>query len=120
MKIAEYMSNHIGEEYEGIITSIQSYGFYVELPNLIEGLVSIDSLDDDNYEFDREKFIYKGRTTKHVYRLGDKVKIRVKKASKENIARLRQMQEETTNRIESNYYRKQQTQEAAKQEQLEQ
>ena len=84
MKIAEYMSNHIGEEYEGIITSMQSYGFYVELPNLIEGLVSIDSLDDDNYEFDREKFIYKGRTTKHVYRLGDKVKIRVKKASKEN------------------------------------
>ena len=84
MKIAEYMSNHIGEEYEGIITSMQPYGFYVELPNLIEGLVSIDSLDDDNYEFDREKFIYKGRTTKHVYRLGDKVKIRVKKASKEN------------------------------------
>ena len=84
MKIAEYMSNHIGEEYEGIITSMQSYGFYVELPNLIEGLVSIDSLDDDNYEFDREKYIYKGRTTKHVYRLGDKVKIRVKKASKEN------------------------------------
>lgn len=103
MKIAEYMENHIGESFTGTITSMQSYGFFVELPNLIEGFVSIDSLTDDNYEFDREKFIYKGRTHNHVYHLGDKVDIIVKNASKENRNINFEVVNKTNNKVKKKY-----------------
>lgn len=83
MKKAEYMMKHIGEQFEGIISSVMSFGLFVELPNLVEGLIKIDDLTDDNYIYDETLFCLKGSNTKKVYRLGDKIKVVVKNASKE-------------------------------------
>ncbi len=84
MKKAEYMSKHIGEEYEGMISSVLSFGMFVELDNLIEGLVRLDDLTDDHYYFDEATFSIRGQKNKRGYRLGDVVKVIVKAASKEN------------------------------------
>ena len=83
MKKAEYMMKHIGEEYTGIISSVVSFGFFVELPNLIEGLVRVDDLTDDHYIFDETTYSLIGRKNKIGYRLGDTIKVVVKAASKE-------------------------------------
>ena len=83
MKMAEYMQGHIGEVYEGMINTVTNYGFYVELPNLVEGMVKIDSLDDDYYFFEENSFSLIGRRHKKRYMLGDKVKVVVQDASKE-------------------------------------
>lgn len=83
MKIAEYMEKHIGEEYDGIVSSVVSFGLFIELPNLIEGLIKLDDLKDDRYIYDETTFSLIGQNTKKIYRLGDKVHIKVKSASKE-------------------------------------
>lgn len=83
MKKAEYMSQFIGEEFEGIISSVTKWGMYVELPNTIEGLVHISDLTDDFYEFDEDNLILVGRRKKNLYKLGDIVKVVVAAASKE-------------------------------------
>ena len=83
MKKAEYMMDHIGEEYEGIISSVMNFGMFVELPNLIEGLVRLDSLKGDYYTFDETTFTVRGNKDKRGYRLGDSVKVKVINASKE-------------------------------------
>ncbi len=83
MKKAEYMQDHIGEEYQGMISSVMPFGMFVELPNLIEGLVHISDLTDDVYTYNEETFSIVGRKNKRGYRLGDKVKIQVKSANKE-------------------------------------
>ena len=83
MKKAEYMQDHIGEEYEGIISSVMPFGMFVELENLIEGLVHIDDLEGDKYTFNEETFSITGNKDKRGYRLGDKVKVLVKAANKE-------------------------------------
>ncbi len=83
MKKAEYMANHIGEEFEGIISSVMNFGMFVELPNLIEGLVRVDSMKDDYYTYDETTFAIIGRRNKRGYRLGDSVKVKVVAADKE-------------------------------------
>ena len=83
MKKAEYMMKHIGEEYTGIISSVLSFGMFVELPNLVEGLIRLDDLTDDYYTFDETTFTIRGNKNKRGYRLGDVVKVKVKAASKE-------------------------------------
>ena len=83
MKMAEYMMDHIGEEYEGMITTVTNFGMFVELPNLVEGLVRIDDLIDDTYIYDEETFTLRGVNNKRGYRLGDKVRVIVKAANKE-------------------------------------
>ncbi len=83
MKKAEYMMNHIGEEYDGIISSVTSFGMFVELENLVEGLIRIDDLTDDNYVYDEATFSIRGDKNKRGYRLGDKVKVKVVSANKE-------------------------------------
>lgn len=77
LKKAEYMSYHLGEEYEGIISGVTAYGLYVELPNTIEGLVHVTSLNDDYYTYDEENFELRGDMTGKVYHLGQKVRVRV-------------------------------------------
>lgn len=77
MKKAEYMSYHLGEEFDGIISGVTGYGLYVELSNTVEGLVHVTSLGDDFYEFDQEAYELKGQLTKKVYHLGQKIRIRV-------------------------------------------
>ena len=83
MKMAEYMESHIGEEYDGQISSVTSFGFFVELPNLVEGLVHISNIPGDYYEYVPELLSLIGKNTKKTYRIGDKIKVRVTNASKE-------------------------------------
>ena len=83
MKMAEYMENHIGEIYDGVISGVESFGFFVELDNLVEGLVHINSLKGDYYNYVEELLCLIGQNTKKRYTIGDKVKIKVVGASKE-------------------------------------
>ena len=82
LKKAEYMESRIGEEYEGIVSSITSFGMFVELENTIEGLIRFDDLGDEYFIYDEDKKQLIGEHSNKVYKIGDKVKIRVKKASK--------------------------------------
>lgn len=84
MKIAEYMEKHIGEEHDGIVSSVVNFGLFIQLPNLIEGLIRLDDLKDDRYIYDETTFSLIGQRTKKIYRLGDELHIRVKAASKIN------------------------------------
>ena len=77
LKKCEYMADHLGEEYDGVISGVTAFGMFVELENGVEGLVHISSLMDDYYEFYEERYALVGTHTGHVYRLGDKVRIEV-------------------------------------------
>ena len=83
MKKAEYMTQFINEEFEGVISSVTKWGMYVELPNTVEGLVHVNDLTDDYYEFDEDNLALIGRRTKTIYKIGDIVKVVVAAASKE-------------------------------------
>lgn len=72
--MAEYMKAHLGEEFEGIISSVTDFGFYVELDNTVEGLVHINTLEDDTYEYDGLVSL-KGERSGKIFALGDKVKV---------------------------------------------
>ncbi len=82
IKKAEYMENRIGEEYEGIISSVTSFGIFVELENTVEGLIRFDDLGDEYFIYDEERKMLIGEQTKTTYKIGDKIQIRVKDASK--------------------------------------
>ncbi|MEG0366792.1 MAG: ribonuclease R [Coprobacillus sp.] len=82
MKMAEYMSGHIGEEFDGLICSITQFGFFVELPNTVDGLVHMTELTDDYYHYDEKNMMLVGEMTGKTYKLSDKVKVRVLSCSK--------------------------------------
>lgn len=82
LKMTEYMSKHIDEEFEGVISGISNWGMYVELPNTIEGMVRTTSIKDDYYYYDEEKYEMVGEATKNVFKLGQKVRIKVVAANK--------------------------------------
>ena len=84
LKKAEYMMDRIGEEYDGIISSVTSFGIFVELSNTIEGLVHITDLDDDYYVYDEAHLMLIGERTKNIYRLGDAVKVRCSRVDIDN------------------------------------
>lgn len=77
LKKAEYMEQKIGKIYDGIISSVTSFGLFVELPNTVEGLIHFRNLNDDYYEFDRENYKIIGQHTGRVYELGQKVRVTV-------------------------------------------
>ena len=79
LKKDEYMLDRIGEEFEGIVSSVTSFGMFVELPNTIEGLIHITALDDDYYIYDENHLCLMGERSKKIYRLGDFVKVRCSK-----------------------------------------
>ncbi len=83
MKMAEYMEGHIGEIHKGFISGVTSFGFFVQLDNLIEGLVHVNTLKNDFYNYVPELLSLVGEGSKKKYRLGDKVTIKVIAASKE-------------------------------------
>jgi ribonuclease R len=83
MKMAEYMENNIGNIYQGIISGVTNFGFFVQLDNLIEGLVHVHSLHGDYYTHVPEILSLVGQNHKKRYRLGDKVTVKVVGASKE-------------------------------------
>ena len=78
LKKVEYMEGHRGEEYDGVISGVSTYGFYVELENTVEGLVHVNSLKGDFYEYDEKSGELRSARTGTSYRLGEKVRIRVK------------------------------------------
>ena len=82
MKMAEYMEEHIGEEFEGMISSVTSFGMFVELDNLIEGLVPLRDMKDF-FHYDEERMTLTGERTHVKYCIGDRVKVKVVRASKD-------------------------------------
>ena len=80
LKKAEYMEHHIGEEFEGVISGVTAWGFYVELPNTIEGLVPITSLTDDFYEYLENTYELAGEATNRRFKLGQRVAVIAVKA----------------------------------------
>ena len=82
IKMAEYMESHIGEEYDGIISSITSFGIFVELDNTVEGMIRFDKLGDEYFIYDEDHKTLLGEKTKTMYHIGDKIKIRVIRADK--------------------------------------
>ena len=83
MKMAEYMEKHIGEEFEGMISSITSFGMFIELDNLIEGLVALKDMKDF-YHFDEEHLCLVGEKSHIKYSIGERVLVKVVRASKED------------------------------------
>lgn len=81
LKKVQYMSDKIGEIYEGIISGVTGWGIYVELHNTVEGMVSFHYLDDDVYIYDEEHMLVFGKHSGRRYRLGDHVKVQVAKVS---------------------------------------
>ncbi|WP_093213483.1 ribonuclease R [Sediminibacillus albus] len=77
LKKAEYMQDKIGEEYDGVISSVTGFGLFVELPNTIEGLVHVSYLTDDYYHFDDRQYAMIGERTGNIFRIGDEITIRV-------------------------------------------
>ncbi len=78
MKKVQYMSRRIGECYEGVISGVNAWGMYVELPNTVEGLVHVTNMIDDYYYYDEEKYAMIGKDTGRQYTLGEKVWVMVK------------------------------------------
>ena len=83
MKKAEYMQEHIGEIYEGVISGITSWGMYVELPSTVEGLIHVSNLYDDRYYYQEESHEMVGVDTGTVYKLGQSIRVRVLGADKQ-------------------------------------
>ncbi len=83
IKMAEYMENHIGEEYDGYISSIMSFGVFVELENTVEGMIRFDKLGDEYFVYDEERKTLLGEKTKTIYHIGDKIRIRVINSNKQ-------------------------------------
>lgn len=83
LKKAEFMMHKVGEVYDGIISSVTAFGVFVELENTVEGLIRFDNLGDDYYDYDEDRKILIGEKTKETFKIGDKIKVRVIKASKE-------------------------------------
>ena len=75
LKKVEYMEDKIGQNYVGVISGITGWGIYVELPNTVEGMVSVHSLLDDFYYYDEEKYVMMGKNTGRIFQLGEKVEI---------------------------------------------
>lgn len=82
MKKVEYMSDHIGETFEGVISGVTSWGMYVELPNTVEGMIRVSEMKDDYYIYDEERYQMVGEHTKKIYKLGQKVMVEVVNADK--------------------------------------
>lgn len=75
----EYMQDHVGEEFTGVIASVTNFGLFIRLDDLhIDGLVHISNLDNDYYHFDNERHLLIGENSRRIYRLGDKVRIKVR------------------------------------------
>ena len=77
LKKAQYMSKHLGEVFDGVISGVTKYGIYVELENTVEGLIHVTDLIDDYYIFDENSYSLIGETTKKVYKLGQKIRVEV-------------------------------------------
>ena len=98
IKKAEFMENKIGEEFEGIVSSVTSFGMFVELESTVEGLIRFENMGGEYFIYDETQKKLVGENSKKVYRIGDKVHIRVIEANKE----LRKVAFELVDKIEKN------------------
>ena len=83
MKKAEYMEERVGNQYDGIISSVTNFGIFVELENTIEGLIRFENLGDEYFIYDEQNKTLIGENSKVLYKIGDKIKIEVISANKE-------------------------------------
>ena len=83
IKMAEYMQDKIGNEYNGIVSSITSFGMFVELENTVEGLIRFEDLGDEYFIYDEDRKTLLGEQTKTIYKIGDKIKVQVTRADKQ-------------------------------------
>jgi len=74
---ALYMKDKVGQEFEGVVSSVTSFGIFVELDNTIEGLIRLANMNDDYYIYDESSYSVLGERTKKSYKIGDLVKIKV-------------------------------------------
>lgn len=84
MAMAEYMQDHIGEEFNGMVTEVYSHGMFVRTDNLVSGKVGLNDIGDDKFQYDYDKKAIIGKRTNKKYQIGNKVCVLVKDASKEN------------------------------------
>lgn len=82
IKMCEYMEEHIGEEYDGVISGVTNYGIYVELDNTIEGLIHVENMKEDYYNYDEERCQMVGERKHKIYKMGDYCRVRVLSANK--------------------------------------
>ena len=83
-KQVEFMQEHVGQIYDGVISGVTEWGLYVELnENKCEGMIPIRDLDDDYYEYDEKNYCLRGRRKKHTYSLGDAITVQVARANLE-------------------------------------
>ena len=71
------MAEHLGEEFQGIVTGVMGFGLFVQLDNTAEGLVHVEAMADDYYRFEPERFMLRGERKGTTYRLGQQVRVRV-------------------------------------------
>ena len=83
LKKTEFMLDKIGEEFDGVISSVTNFGMFVELPNTIEGLVHVSFMTDDFYRYDEQHYAMIGERTGNVYRIGDEITVRVVDVNKD-------------------------------------
>ncbi len=84
LKVVEYVSQHLGDEFDGVVTGVTKFGVFVEMTQLLaEGLVHVRDMDDDHYEYDERSYTLNGVHTRRTIRLGDPVKVQVAKANVE-------------------------------------
>ena len=84
MKMIEFMSDKIGEEFPAVISGVTAFGLFAELDNLVEGLIHVSSMDDDYYHFHEDKMALIGERSGRTYRIGMPVRVILKRADKEN------------------------------------
>ncbi|OQB14769.1 MAG: Ribonuclease R [Firmicutes bacterium ADurb.Bin193] len=82
-KMCEYMEDKVGQDFDGIISSVTSFGIFIQLPNTIEGLIRMSDLNDDYYEFDEATMTLVGRHTRRTYRIGESIRVRLARVAKD-------------------------------------
>ncbi|MGE5329438.1 MAG: ribonuclease R [Deltaproteobacteria bacterium] len=97
LKKVEFMVDRVGEEFEATISSVNNFGFFVALDNTIEGLIHVDNLQDDYYVYEARKHCLVGERNNRIFKIGQKVNVRLVKADKE-ARRLDFMLEESLNK----------------------
>lgn len=85
IKKIEYMLDHVGEEFDGVISGVTGFGLFVELDNSVEGMIHVSYLNDDYYHYHEKLHALIGERTRRVFRLGDRLRILVASASKEQL-----------------------------------
>ena len=84
IKLIEYMADKVGQEFDAVISGVTSFGLFAELDNLVEGLIHVSSMDDDFYHYHEDKMALIGERTGKTYRIGQPVRVILKRASKED------------------------------------